>query len=38
MLHAERLEIAHPITGEPLKLEAALPADYREARDHLLKS
>jgi len=26
-LHAHRLEIAHPATGEPLRLEAALPAD-----------
>jgi 23S rRNA pseudouridine1911/1915/1917 synthase len=26
-LHAERLEFAHPVTGKPLSLEAARPAD-----------
>ena len=35
MLHAARIEIAHPISGKPLKLEAALPEDYRVAREHL---
>ena len=28
MLHAARIEIAHPITGKPLKLEAPVPPDY----------
>src|ERR1700677_3073728 len=36
MLHAARLEIAHPMTGKPLLLEAPLPADYRESRTILL--
>jgi 23S rRNA-/tRNA-specific pseudouridylate synthase len=26
-LHAERLELSHPVTGEPLSFESALPAD-----------
>jgi 23S rRNA pseudouridine1911/1915/1917 synthase len=38
MLHAARIEIAHPITGVPLHLEAKLHADYAEAREILLKS
>jgi 23S rRNA pseudouridine1911/1915/1917 synthase len=36
MLHAARLEIAHPLTGKPLKFEAPLPADYEESRQRLL--
>ncbi len=36
MLHALRLEIAHPITGKPLKLEAPVPADYAASREKLL--
>jgi 23S rRNA pseudouridine1911/1915/1917 synthase len=36
MLHAARLEIAHPITGRPLQLEAPLPADYTKARKKIL--
>jgi 23S rRNA pseudouridine1911/1915/1917 synthase len=36
MLHAARLEIAHPLTGELLRLEAPLPADYMESRGRLL--
>lgn len=28
-LHAARLELAHPLTGQPLVLEAPLPADLR---------
>jgi 23S rRNA pseudouridine955/2504/2580 synthase len=28
MLHAVRLELPHPITGEVMTLEAAPPADY----------
>ena len=37
MLHAALLEIAHPLTGKPLKFEAKLPADYEAARTRLLK-
>ena len=37
MLHAARIEFAHPITGELLKLEAALPPDYVEARAKLIE-
>lgn len=29
MLHAARLALTHPLTGEPLILEASLPADMR---------
>jgi 23S rRNA pseudouridine1911/1915/1917 synthase len=36
MLHAARIEIAHPVTGEPLRLEAPTPADYVESRTRLL--
>jgi 23S rRNA pseudouridine1911/1915/1917 synthase len=36
MLHAARLEIRHPITGEPLQLEAPAPRDYLESRTRLL--
>ena len=36
MLHAARIEFAHPITGKELKLEATLPADYSAARKILL--
>ena len=36
MLHAARIEIAHPLTGKPLRLEAALPGDYLAARTKLL--
>jgi 23S rRNA pseudouridine1911/1915/1917 synthase len=36
MLHAARIEIAHPLTGKPLHLEAPLPSDYSSARDVLL--
>jgi 23S rRNA pseudouridine1911/1915/1917 synthase len=35
MLHAARLEIAHPVTGKPLNFEAPLPADYLESRARL---
>jgi 23S rRNA pseudouridine1911/1915/1917 synthase len=37
MLHAARIEIAHPITGELLKLEASFPSDYVEARARLIE-
>lgn len=36
MLHAARIEIAHPVTGKPLHLEASLPADYLACREQLL--
>ncbi len=36
MLHAARIELAHPITGQPLRIEAPLPADYLECRDVLI--
>jgi 23S rRNA pseudouridine955/2504/2580 synthase len=29
-LHAARLKLAHPLTGEPLELEAPLPQDLRD--------
>jgi len=28
-LHAARLELAHPLSGEPLSFEAPLPADFQ---------
>lgn len=31
LLHARALEILHPVTGAPLRLEAPVPADLREA-------
>lgn len=30
-LHAQRLSLAHPITGEPLEVESPLPADLADA-------
>jgi hypothetical protein len=30
MLHARRLELAHPVTGVPLAFEAPIPADFLE--------
>jgi 23S rRNA pseudouridine1911/1915/1917 synthase len=36
MLHAARIEIAHPLTGKPLCLEAPLPGDYAAGRALLL--
>jgi 23S rRNA pseudouridine1911/1915/1917 synthase len=30
MLHAEILELAHPVTGAPLKFKAKMPADMQE--------
>lgn len=38
MLHAALLEIAHPLTGKPLHLEAPLPEDYLVSRKRLLKN
>jgi 23S rRNA pseudouridine1911/1915/1917 synthase len=37
MLHAARIEIAHPLTGAPLKLEAPLPEDYAAAKAKLIE-
>ena len=34
-LHAARLALAHPVTHEPLALEAPLPADFRSLLDRL---
>jgi 23S rRNA pseudouridine1911/1915/1917 synthase len=31
MLHANRLALEHPITGEPMEFEAPLPDDFRQA-------
>jgi 23S rRNA pseudouridine1911/1915/1917 synthase len=36
MLHAVRIEIAHPLTGKQLTLEAPLPEDYAASRARLL--
>ncbi len=36
MLHAARIEIAHPLTGKPLLLEAPLPEDYIASRKALM--
>jgi len=38
MLHAARIEIAHPLTGKLLHLEAPLPADYAAARNLLVNT
>jgi 23S rRNA pseudouridine1911/1915/1917 synthase len=37
MLHAARIEIAHPITGKTLRVEAPLPVDYVESSARLLE-
>ena len=34
-LHAELLELDHPVTGEPLRFESPLPADLTEVLDQL---
>lgn len=36
MLHARRLELAHPVTGAPLVLEAPVPEDLRAAAAALI--
>ncbi len=36
MLHAARIEIAHPLTGKMLHLEAPVPDDYVASRKRLL--
>jgi 23S rRNA pseudouridine1911/1915/1917 synthase len=38
MLHAARIEIAHPLTDKPLLLEAPLPEDYSVAREILFRA
>lgn len=38
MLHALRLEIAHPTTGEPMVFEAPEPADFRALLEALVGS
>jgi len=35
MLHAYRLELDHPVTGEPLCVTAPLPEDYQKVRETL---
>jgi 23S rRNA pseudouridine1911/1915/1917 synthase len=36
MLHARRLELAHPVTGAPLAFEAPVPDDLRATADALV--
>jgi 23S rRNA pseudouridine1911/1915/1917 synthase len=38
MLHAARIEFAHPITSKELKIEAPFPGDFVQARRTLLGS
>lgn len=35
MLHATRLEFAHPVSGQPMCIESPLPADFRALMDRL---
>lgn len=35
MLHASRLKLRHPITGDELSLKASIPPDFREQVDQL---
>jgi len=35
MLHARRLGLAHPVTGQPLAIESRLPADFRAVLSRL---
>lgn len=37
MLHARRIEFAHPLTGKKLKFEAPVPADFLEAWERVTK-
>ncbi len=37
MLHAEHLILAHPVTGKPLELRAALPRDFEDLMSQLRK-
>ena len=34
-LHAARLAFAHPVTGEQLRFDEALPVELQEVLDHL---
>ncbi len=38
LLHAARLELRHPVTGEPLRIESGLPAAFADARAALERS
>jgi 23S rRNA pseudouridine1911/1915/1917 synthase len=38
MLHAALIEIAHPLTGKMMRLEAPLPEDYLAARKRLIEA
>ncbi len=38
MLHAETLELTHPISGEPLLIQAPIPEDFRELESRLTHS
>ena len=38
MLHAWKLEIPHPVSGEMLSFEAGLPEDFQMVKDELLAS
>ena len=35
MLHARTLAFAHPVTGEPVRVESPVPADFARALDAL---
>lgn len=35
MLHAEKLTLRHPITGEQMTFQAPLPEDFRQILDAL---
>lgn len=37
MLHAEHLVLAHPVTGKPMDLRAALPRDFEDLMSQLRK-
>ena len=34
MLHAATLELRHPLTGQPLRVSAPLPDDFRKEAEH----
>ena len=35
LLHAVRMRVTHPRTGEPLDLQAPLPSDFLNALEHV---
>jgi len=35
MLHASELQLSHPVSGEPICLQAALPADFQAVLQRL---